>query len=89
MPDQYIVELESLKLYINSYRNRQVGHESSPNTILNNLMDLLTPRWMRVVADFSIRGNIKTIIFVEDAQPDYSGPCPEYRRSLPSSCRPI
>ena len=89
VPDQYIVELESLKLYINSYRNRQVGHESSPNTILNNLMDLLTPRWMRVVADFSIRGNIKTIIFVEDAQPDYSGPRPEYWRSLPSSCRPI
>jgi 7-cyano-7-deazaguanine reductase len=85
VPDQYIVDLESLKLYINGYRNRQIGHESSPNLILNNLMDLLSPRWMRVVADFTLRGNIKTLIFVEDAQPGYSGPRPEYRRSLP--CR--
>jgi len=82
-PDQYVIELESLKLYINGYRNRQVGHELSPNTILNDLVDLLSPRWMRVVADYTIRGNIKTLIFVEHVQPDYAGPRPEYRRYLP------
>src|SRR5437763_5346054 len=84
VPDQYVVELKSLKLYINGYRNRQIGHESSPNTILSNLMDLLSPRWMRVVADYTIRGNIKTLIFVEHAQPNYAGPRPPYRRYLPS-----
>lgn len=86
VPDQYIVELQSFKFYINSYCNRQTGHESTPNIILRHLLDLLYPRWMRVVADFSIRGNIKTLIFVEDAQPSYGGPRPEYRRYLPSHC---
>jgi len=73
-----------LKLYINSYRHRQISHEAAANTILNELVALLTPRWMRVVADFTVRGNIKTIIFVEHAQPDYMGPRPEYRRYLAS-----
>jgi len=43
---------------------------------------LLSPRWMRVVADFTVRGNIKTIVFAEDATPQYQGPRPEYRRYL-------
>lgn len=83
VPDQYVVELKSLKLYINKYRNRQISHESSANTILNDLLALLSPRWLRVVADFTVRGNIKTIIFAEHALPEYQGPRPEYRRYLP------
>jgi len=82
-PDQSIVELKSLKLYINTYRNRQISHEAAANTILDDLVELLSPRWMRVVADFSVRGNIKTIIFAEHATPEYKGPRPEYRRYLP------
>ena len=83
VPDKYVVELKSLKLYINSYRDRQISHESSTNTILNDLVALLSPRWMRVVGDFTVRGNIKTVIFAEHAQPEYSGPRPEYRRYMP------
>ncbi|TMD68945.1 MAG: NADPH-dependent 7-cyano-7-deazaguanine reductase QueF [Chloroflexi bacterium] len=83
MPDQHLVELKSLKLYINSYRNRQISHEAAANTILNELIALLSPRWMRVVADFTVRGNIKTIIFAEHTTPDYQGSRPEYRRYLP------
>jgi len=83
VPAEYVVELKSLKLYINKYRNRQISHESSANTILNDLLALLAPRWMRVVADFTVRGNIKTIIFAEHALPEYQGPRPEYRRYLP------
>ncbi len=45
----------------------------------------LSPRWMRVVADFTVRGNIKTIIFAEHNTSDYEGPRPEYRRYLPAS----
>lgn len=82
VPDQYVVELKSLKLYINSYRNRQIGHESSINTILNDLVETLSPRWMRVVGDFTVRGNIKTIVFTEHIQPQYDGPRMEYRRHL-------
>src|SRR5215472_12714096 len=37
VPDQYIVELKSLKLYINGYRNRQISHEATPNVILDDL----------------------------------------------------
>ena len=83
VPDQHLVELKSLKLYINAYRSRPIGHEEAANVILDDLLALLSPRWMRVVADFSVRGNIKTIIFAEHLVPDYQGPHPEYRRYLP------
>ena len=82
IPDQFVVELKSLKLYINKYRNRQISHESATNTILDDLVSLLSPRWMRVVADFTVRGNIKTIIFAEHNTPEYQGPRPEFRRYL-------
>ena len=85
VPDQQVVELKSLKLYINAFRNRQISHESAANTILNDLVALLSPRWMRVVADFTVRGNIKTIIFAEHTVPEYLGPRPEYRRHLPAN----
>jgi len=84
-PDQSVVELKSLKLYINKYRNRQISHEAAANTILTDLVALLTPRWLRVAADFSVRGNIKTIIFVEHTSPEYQGPRPEYRHYLPGA----
>lgn len=84
VPDQYVIELKSLKLYINGYRNRQISHESSTNLILDELAAALQPRWIRVVGDFTVRGNIKTIIFAEQSLPDYQGPRPEYRRYLPS-----
>jgi len=84
VPNHYVVELKSLKLYINQYRNRQISHEAAANTILDELVALLAPRWMRVVADFTVRGNIKTIIFAEHGAPGYQGPRPEYRRYLPS-----
>jgi len=84
VPEHEVVELKSLKLYINTYRDRQISHETVTNVILNDLVALLTPRWMRVVADFTARGNIKTIIFAEHVSPEYHGPCPEYKRYLPS-----
>lgn len=85
VPDQSVVELKSLKLYINSYRNRQISHEAATNAILNDLVTLLSPRWIRVVADFTVRGNIKTIIFAEHSEPGYGGPRPEFRRYLPGN----
>ena len=85
VPDAYVVELKSLKLYINKYRNRQISHEATPNVILDDLISLLSPRWMRVVADFSVRGNIKTLVFAEQATPTYQGARPDYRRYLPAA----
>lgn len=80
VPNQFVVELKSLKLYINKYRDRQISHEAAANTILDDLVALLAPRWLRVVADFTVRGNIKTIVFAEHAALDYQGPRPDYKR---------
>ncbi len=79
-PGPLVVELKSLKLYINGYRNRAISHESTANTILDDLLALLQPRWMRVVGEFNVRGNIKTVVTVEHALPDYHGPRPVYQR---------
>ena len=65
VPDQSVVELKSLKLYINAFRNRQISHEASTNLILDELVALLKPRWMRVVGDFTARGGITTMVTAE------------------------
>ncbi len=80
VPAESIVELKSLKLYINGFRNRAISHEGATNTILDDLVGTLRPRWMRVVAEFNVRGNIKTSVFAEHAAPDYTGPRPAYTR---------
>jgi len=61
-PDQYCVELKSLKLYLNQYRNRGIFHEDVVNVILDDLVKLLDPHKIKVVGDFNVRGNIKTIV---------------------------
>ncbi len=62
VPDQYCVELKSLKLYINGFRNEKVFHEDVTNTIIQDLIDLLDPHEIEVVGDFTVRGNIKTVV---------------------------
>ncbi|HEX8731991.1 MAG TPA: preQ(1) synthase [Ktedonobacterales bacterium] len=79
-PGPSVVELKSLKLYINSYRDRAISHEGAANQILDDLIATLEPRWMRVVAEFNVRGNIKTVVYAEQAAPDYAGPRPAYER---------
>jgi 7-cyano-7-deazaguanine reductase len=62
VPDQYCVELKSLKLYINSFRNMKVFHEDVTNRIMDDLVKLLDPKTMTVKADFTVRGNIHTVV---------------------------
>lgn len=62
VPDKWCVELKSLKLYINGFRNEKVFHEDVTNRILDDLIELLDPWEIEVKGDFSVRGNIKTII---------------------------
>lgn len=64
VPDKYIVELKSLKLYLNKFRNQHISHEKVINVIYNDLFDFLKPRYLKVVGDFNPRGNVKTIITV-------------------------
>src|SRR5260370_7141935 len=63
VPDKYVVELKSLKLYINKYRNRQISHESATNTILDDLLNLLSPPSIRTLSHFTVRSTIKPTIF--------------------------
>lgn len=62
VPDQWCVELKSLKLYINGFRDQKIFHEDVTNLILDNLVELLDPHEIEVVGDFNVRGNIKTVI---------------------------
>ena len=62
VPDQYCVELKSLKLYINGFRNEKVFHEDVTNVIIQDMIDLLDPWEIEVIGDFTVRGNIHTVI---------------------------
>ena len=65
VPDEYIVELKSLKLYLNKYRDENISHESVTNKIYSDLFDVLKPRYLEIVGDFNPRGNVKTVITVK------------------------
>lgn len=62
VPHKYCVELKSLKLYINGFRDSKIFHEDVTNRILDDLVKLLDPWDMEVVGDFNVRGNIHTVI---------------------------
>jgi 7-cyano-7-deazaguanine reductase len=64
VPGDWIVELRSLKLYVNRFRSEAISHEMAANRILDDLVDLLEPRWVEVVADFAPRGNVHTVVAV-------------------------
>jgi 7-cyano-7-deazaguanine reductase len=69
VPQKWCVELKSLKLYLNQYRNRGIFHEDVCNVILDDLVELLDPWEMEVVGDFNVRGNIKTVVRAEHRHP--------------------
>jgi 7-cyano-7-deazaguanine reductase len=70
IPRDWCVELKSLKLYINKYRNQGVFHEDVVNVIMDDLVGLLDPWEMEIVGDFNVRGNIKTIIRADHRRTD-------------------
>lgn len=69
IPKDWCVELKSLKLYINQFRDRGIFHEDVANVILDDLVKLLDPWQMEVVGDFAVRGNIKTIVRANHRHP--------------------
>ena len=79
-PNQWIVELKTLKLYINQYRDQSVYHEELPHMMLKDFQEILTPFYVKIVMDYTRRGNIQTDVIVEQKDPDYSGPrAPEWK----------
>jgi 7-cyano-7-deazaguanine reductase len=73
VPDRWLVELRSLKLYVWSYRNEGAFHEDVTNRVRDDLVRLLTPRRLEVVGDWNVRGGIKTVVTARY-------PAPRHRR---------
>ena len=72
VPGPRCVELKSLKLYINGFRDRHVFHEDVVNLVLSDLVALLSPRYCEVVGDFNVRGNIKTVVSATHRDPAFA-----------------
>ena len=62
VPNERCVELKSLKLYINSFRNVKIFHEHVINVILEDFVAACDPESVDIEGDFHVRGNIKTIV---------------------------
>ena len=69
--DRQCVELKSLKLYIWSFRNLGAFHEAVTNQILDDLINATKPRFMRLTANFFVRGGIYTNVVVEYRMPGW------------------
>ncbi len=66
--DRLCVETKSLKQYFWSYRNEGAFHEKVTNTILSDLVDAIAPRFVRIHADWYVRGGIRTYVTAEHRQ---------------------
>lgn len=69
IPDQLCIELKSLKYYYLDFRNKGIYFESCVNQILDDLVDVCRPRFMKVTGEFNTRGGIHSVIEAEYAQP--------------------
>ena len=74
VPDKLCIELKSLKLYIWSFRNRGCFHETVTNEILGHLAGSTAPRFMRLSAEFFVRGGIYTTVVAEQRQAGWQAP---------------
>ncbi len=64
VPDQKVVELKAIKLYINSFRDRHISHEESVNLIMDDFVAACDPLSVTIKGDFLPRGNVHTVIEV-------------------------
>jgi 7-cyano-7-deazaguanine reductase len=74
VPDRSCIELKSWKLYVWSFRDEGAFHEDVSNRILDDLVEACQPRFMRLHAEFNVRGGVYTDVTVEYRQPGWSPP---------------
>ena len=74
VPDRLCVELKSLKIYIWSYRDQGAFHEAVTNKILDDLAAACAPRYMRITAEFNVRGGLYTTVVAEHRSRDWQAP---------------
>ena len=74
--DKLCVELKSLKLYVWAFREEGAFHEAVTNAILDDLVKATEPRFMRLTAEFNVRGGIYTTVVAEHRKPGWQAPEP-------------
>ncbi|EIC20071.1 MULTISPECIES: preQ(1) synthase [Thiorhodovibrio] len=72
VPDALCVELKSLKLYVWSFRDEGHFHEDVTNRILDDVVAALSPRFIRLTAEFNVRGGIYTTVVAEHRAPGWT-----------------
>jgi 7-cyano-7-deazaguanine reductase len=65
IPDEWVVELKAIKLYINSFMNKHISHEGAANEIYDTLESKLKPKYIKLTADYKPRGNVHTVVEID------------------------
>ena len=76
IPEQRCVELKALKLYVWSYRDQGAFHEDVTNQILDDLVAACAPNFMRLSAEFNVRGGVYTTVIAEHRRPGWQAATP-------------
>ncbi len=76
VPDRKCLELKSLKLYMWSYRDQPTFHEAVTNQILDDLVAAVTPRYLKLTAEFNVRGGLYTTIVAEHRASEWQAAAP-------------
>jgi len=74
VPEKSCIELKSLKMYIWSFRDEGAFHEAVTNQILSDLVKACEPRFMRLSAEFNVRGGVYTTVVAEHKNPSWKAP---------------
>lgn len=74
VPDKSCIELKSLKLYIWAFRDEGTFHEAVTNEILSDLVAACAPRFMRLTAEFNVRGGVYTTVVAEHKDANWVAP---------------
>ena len=81
VPGRVLIELRSFKYYLLSYRNVGIYQEHAVNRILEDLVRCASPRWMKVTADYRIRGGVHTVVSREHGSRPSAGAAPARRHA--------
>lgn len=74
IPQDLCIELKSLKLYVWAFREEGAFHEAVTNSILDDLVKACAPRFMRLTAEFNVRGGIYTTVVAEHRADNWQAP---------------
>lgn len=87
VPDRVLIELRSFKYYLLSYRNVGIYQEHAVNRILDDLVRCASPAWMKVTADYRVRGGVHTVVSREHGRRASGGAPPARRHAAPKRRR--